>query len=192
MPAAANGRKACPRPCAGLKTRMTTTRWLIVAFWAVMFLIGAFYVVESVMKPPPPPVPEKHWFPPPLPGSVPSAASANADVRLAAYVLKPVPNSSTFTVDVTVKNVGQKKATGVQVKVQPYVGTMDTNKAEPGPDEIPDQPGGDPMATVVQWVTFPDLPPGQTSTQTLTFSMRGDATPAQSQPHAQVQFQTAP
>jgi hypothetical protein len=171
---------------------MTTTRWLIAAFWVAMFLVGAFYLVQSLLAPPPPPVPEKHWFPPPLPGSVPPAASPNADVRLAAYVMKKVPNSSTFNVDVTVKNVGLKKATDIQVKIQPYNGTMDTSTTQHGPDEIPDLPKGDPMATVFQWVTFPDLPPGQSSTQTLTFSMRDDAEPAESLPNPQVQFQTAP
>jgi hypothetical protein len=171
---------------------MTTTRWLIVAFWVAMLLVGVVYVSQAVMAPPPPPVPEKHWFPPPLPGSVPPAAPANAEVHLVHYIMKRVPDTSTFTADVTVQNVGLKKATSVQVKIQPYVGTMDTNKAQPGPDEIPDQPGGDPMANVVQWVTFPDLAPDETSTQTLSFSMRSDADPAQSQPHAEVEFQTAP
>jgi hypothetical protein len=171
---------------------MTPTRWLIVAFWAVMLLVGAFYAFQSITAPAPPIVPEKHWFAPPLPGSLPPVPSASADVKLLHYIMKRVPNSSTFTVDVTVQNVGQKKATGVQVKIQPYIGTMDTNKAQPGPDEIPAQPGGDPMVNTAQWVAFGDLPAGQTATQTLTFSMRSDADPAESQPHAPVEFQTAP
>jgi hypothetical protein len=171
---------------------MTPTRWLIVAFWVGIIAVGAFYAFQSINAPPPPIVPEKHWFPPPLPGSVPPVPSANADVRLIRYVMKQPPNTSAFTVDVTVQNVGQKKATAVQVKIQPYVGTMDTNKAQPGPDEIPAQPGGDPMVNSAQWVAFGDLAAGQTATQTLTFPMRGDAAPAESQPNAPVQFQTAP
>ena len=166
---------------------MTPTRWLIVAFWAVVILIAAKYAFVAILTPPPPPVAEQHWFPPPLPGSAPTA-SPDADVRLIHYVPKVQPDATSFTADVTVKNFGQKKATGIEVRVQPYVGTADDKKA-PGPDEMPNQPGGDPMANVFQWVEFPDVGPGETATQTITLPMRSDAVPAE-EFKPQVVFQT--
>jgi hypothetical protein len=159
---------------------MTPTRWLIVAFWAVLFLVTAVYVFQGITVTTPPPPPEKHWFPPPLPGSTAPTSAPDADVRLIHYVPHIAPGATTFTADVIIKNFGQKKATAIQVRVQPYVGNRDTNPAQPGPDEIPAMPGGDPMANVVQWVDFPDLGPGETATQSITLTMRSDADPAQS------------
>jgi hypothetical protein len=167
---------------------MTPTRWLIAAFWTMIILVGAFYMFQSITAVAPPPVPEKHWFPPPMPGS--AAASPNADVRLIHYVPHVAPGAMTFTVDVVIKNFGQKKATGVQVCIQPYVGNKDTNPAQPGPDEIPAQPGGDPMANVTQWVNFSDIGPGETATQTITLPMRSDADPAEVVFKPKVTFQT--
>jgi hypothetical protein len=169
---------------------MTPTRWLIVAFWTGIILIGAFYMFQSVMTPPPPPVPEKHWFPPPLPGSTAPTASANADVRLTHYILHLQPGAMSFTADVVIQNFGQKKATGIEVSVQPYVGNRDTNPKQPGPDEIPAQAGGDPMANVLQSVDFADLGPGETATQTFTLPVRSDADPAQTALKPKVIFQT--
>jgi hypothetical protein len=109
---------------------MTPTRWLIVAFWTGIILVGLFYMFQSVMTPPPPTVPEKHWFPPPMPGSVPAAPSADADVRLIHYVAHITPGAMSFTSDVVVKNFGSKKATGIQVRVQPYVGNQNSNPSQ--------------------------------------------------------------
>ena len=60
---------------------MTPTRWLIVAFWTVMIMVAGAYVIQVVLAPPPPKIPERHWFPPPLPSSTP-VPSADADVRM--------------------------------------------------------------------------------------------------------------
>jgi hypothetical protein len=178
LPAAQDGRKACPHPPPALKTGMTPTRWLIVAFWAVVILIGLKYLFTAVMTPPPPVVPEQHWFAPPLSGGAP-APTTDADVRLTHYVPKIVPGAASFTAEVTIQNFGGKKATSIEVRIQPYVGNYDDKKA-PGPDEMPNQPGGDPMANVFQWLTFPDLDPGATESQPVTFPMRSDADPAES------------
>jgi hypothetical protein len=166
---------------------MTPTRWLIAAFWTIILCIGVSYMFQSVTAPVPPPPVARHWMPPPLPGA--PVASQDADVRLIHYVPHIVPGAMTFTCDVVVKNFGKKKATEVQVRIQPYVGNKDTNPAQPGPDEIPAQPGGDPMANITQWVSFSDLGPGETATQSLTFPMRSDADPAQAF-KPQVTFQT--
>ena len=169
---------------------MTPTRWLITAFWAVMLLLAAKYFFAGILAPvPPPPPPEKHWFAPGMPGSTPAPTASVADVRLTHYVPKVAPGGMSFTADVTIQNFGQKKATGIQVRIQPYVGTGGSSST-PGPDEIPVYSGGDPMANVFQWLDFPDLAAGATETQSLTMPMRSDADPAESF-KPQVVFQTA-
>jgi hypothetical protein len=158
---------------------MTPTRWLIAAFWIVIALVGVSYLFQSVTVAPAPTVTkvEKHWTPLPLPGA--PTVSPDADVRLIHYVPHLVPGAMTFTSDVVIKNFGSKKATAIQVLIQPYVGNKDSIPAQPGPDEIPAQPGGDPMANITQWVDFSDLGPGETATNSVTFPMRSDADPAQ-------------
>jgi hypothetical protein len=165
---------------------MTPTRWIITAFWAVVILLTLKYVFTDVTAVAPPTAPEQHWYPPPLPGS-PLPASAQADVRLIHYVPQVTPGAGSFTADVTIQNFGQKKATGIQVRIQPYVGTADSTAA-PGPDEMPT--GGDSVTAVFQWLDFPDLAPGATEMQTVTLPMRSDATPAE-EFKPQVIFQTA-
>lgn len=167
---------------------MTPTRKLIVGFWVALLLIGAwkFYGYNHTMTSTPP-APEKHWFLP-APGSAPAKAPV-ADVRMTRYARRISSSGTFFTADVTVQNFGQRKATGVQARVQPYVGNRGTNPAAPGPAGIPSFPNGDPMTNIYQWVSFPDLAPGATATQTITLPMRSDADPAQSfKPH--VIFQT--
>jgi hypothetical protein len=153
---------------------MTPTRWLITAFWAVVILLTLKYVYTGLTSAPPPVVPEQHWYPPPMPGS-PLPASPQADVRLIHYVPHVTPGAGSFTADVTIQNFGQKNATGIQVRIQPYVGNSDSPSA-PGPDEMPT--GGDAVTAVFQWLSFPDLAAGATETQTVTLPMRSDADPA--------------
>lgn len=185
-------RKACPRSSAALKTGMTPTRWAIVAFWVVMMLIGVYSIFNYTAKPPPPPEPEKHWFPPPLPGTGPAAPSPDAQVKLTHYIAHITPGGTSFSVDVIVQNLGSKKATGVVAIVHPYIGTRDTDKNAIGPDEIPMQHSGDPLANVTQTLNYPDLKPGQAATQSFTLPKRFDADPAQRDDKAQVIFQTVP
>ncbi len=169
---------------------MTPTRWAIAAFWTILIVMGGYYAVYYAMLPPPPQPPEPHWFPP-APGT-PAPPAPNAEVKLMHYVEHTTPGSAEFSVDVTVQNVGGKKATAVQVTVHPYVGNTDVDKSQNGPDEIPNQMGGDPMRLVVQNLSYPDLDPGQSATQSFTLPMRSDADAAQRDDKAQVVFQTAP
>jgi len=166
----------------------------IAAFWILMVVGGVYYAVHDAMLPaPPPPPPPQQGLLPALPGSAsPAAVSPNADVKLLHYVAHITPGALEFSVDVTLQNVGSKKATGVQVMVHPYVGNQDTNKSQLGPDEIPGQQGGDPMRNVVQNLDYPDIAPGASATQTFTLPVRSDADPAQRDDNARVVFVTAP
>jgi hypothetical protein len=168
---------------------MTPTRWAIAAFWTILIVMGAYYAIYYAMLPAPAPVPEQHWFPP-APGAPPPPV-ADADIHLTHYVAHITPGSAEFSVDVTVQNVGAKKATGVQVTVHPYVGNMDVDKSQNGPDEIPNQMGGDPMRFVTQNLSYPDLDPGQSATQSFTLPMRSDADAAQRDDKPQITFESA-
>ena len=170
---------------------MTTTRWIITAFWAVMILVGLTYAIESILAPPPPVAPEKHWFPAPLPSST-TTTSAGADVRMTHYI-ESNAGISLFNVAVTLKNFGQKKATGVQIKIFPYTIGRDMDPNVHGPDEMPVTHGqGDILQTASQDITFPDIAPGDSSTQTVSLPMRSDGDPSDSQPKPEIQFSTAP
>lgn len=170
---------------------MTPTRWAIAAFWTILIVVGAYYAIYYALLPAPPPPPEQHFFPPALPGGTAAAPSPEAQVKLTHYVAHITPGSAEFSVDVTVQNVGGKKAAGVQVTVHPYVGSMDADKTQYGPDEIPNHMGGDSMKNVVQNLGFPDLNPGQSATQSFTLPMRPDADPAQRDDTPQIVFESA-
>jgi hypothetical protein len=174
---------------------MTPTRWAIAAFWVFMVLLGVYYAFNSASQPPPPApaaAQQPQWTPAPLPGSTPPPRSPNADLRLTHYVAHITPGSPEFSVDVTMENFGSKKATGVEVTVHPYIGNQDTVKSQAGPDEIPGQPGGDPLHNVVQNLAYPDIDPGQTAVQSFTLPMRPDADPCQRDDHPEITFQSAP
>jgi hypothetical protein len=168
---------------------MTPTRWAITAFWTILIVVGAYYAIYYAMLPVPPPPPEEHFFP--AAPDAPPPPVADADVRMTHYVAHITPGSATFSVDVTVQNMGAKKATAVQVTVHPYVGSVDVDKSQNGPDEIPNQMGGDPMRFVVQNLGYADLDPGQSATQSFTLPMRSDADAAQRDDKAQAVFETA-
>jgi hypothetical protein len=170
---------------------MTPTRWAIAAFWTILIVVGAYYAIYYALLPAPPPPPEQHFLPPSFPGSTAAAPPAEAQVKLTHYVAHITPGSAEFSVDVTVKNIGGKKAAGVQVTVHPYLGTMDTDKTQNGPDENANQMGGDPMRNVLQNLSFPDLDPGQSATQTFTLPLRSDAQPAERDDTAQIVFESA-
>jgi hypothetical protein len=171
---------------------MTPTRWLIVAFWVFVLLMGAksFYDYNSHLDHEEAAQSEKHYFPPSLMPGAPAAPSTDADVRQIRYTPKENDMTSQFTAEVVIKNFGQKKATNIQVRIQPYIGTVD-NSGQPGPDEILGPNSVDPTANVFRWVEFPDLGPGETASQTLTFPMRSDAAP-RGHFDPKITFQTAP
>jgi hypothetical protein len=158
---------------------MTPTRWLIAAFWVfVLAMCGkSFYdynkhldSVETAQE-------EKHYFPPPLPGNAPAATpSTDADVRQVTYSPKETQGASQFTAELVIKNFGQKKATNIQVRVQPYVRSTDTS-SQVGPDEILNPNTVDTMAGYYVYEEFPDLGPGESASKTLTFPVRTDAAP---------------
>ena len=155
---------------------MTPLRWAIVVFWVIVL----FMIVkscrdseeirhnEAVAHPQ-----EQEFFyttPPPgvnAPAATPTA-EATADVRQITYsVQKDTPTTGDFTAQVTVKNVGGKKAVNVQVHVRPYRGAA-IDSSDIGP-VLPPLTENDPLSQYGSWITFPDLAPGESSTATAVF-----------------------
>ena len=105
--------------------------------------------------------------------------SDGPDVQQIAYsVEENTPTSVSFTCKVTLKNVGNAKATNVQVAVRPYHGTRTDNEdVGPNTDTMTFLDDNDYRAQIVEWVTFPDLAPGESSTKSTVFLSRTDLKP---------------
>jgi hypothetical protein len=87
------------------------------------------------------------------------------------------PDPSQFTCHVTLKNVGNMKAVGVQVEVTPFrnAGEREDNDSHIRTTVQPDR-----VAPLIsQWVAFPDLDPGQTVTRDAVFGNHPGVDPAE-------------
>jgi len=175
---------------------MSRTRKLIIAFWIfiVIMLLWQFYTYDqgltqasidhpqqqhfwftnSASAAPVAPTPEQH---------------TGADVEQTGFMVENnKPGAGSFTCQVTLKNVGNAKAVGVQVNVRPYRGTS-TYDEDVGHQKVIVLDDNNPISQFGQWVTFPDLAPGDSSTQSVVFISRTDARPG-ANPHPEILFQT--
>ncbi len=176
---------------------MKPLHWVAVLFWilvTVMILKGCHD--SDVHRDQVDAQTQKHFFfshPPAAPKQffLPSQ-SPNADVQQISFVVHPdTPYQGQFTCDVTVKNMGGKKAIGVQVAVRPFRGAMR------GDDNLGGRTGGfsmvkdnDPLAQQTSWLTFPDLAPGAQGTQSAVFLGQPNVTPGKN-PKPEIDFQNA-
>ncbi len=185
-------------------------RMFIVAFWvfvAVMLAWQAYnfnkgvdtYVAAH---------PEKHYFYDPSVTSPPKPHVPAPDVHQVAYhVAANSPALGNFTVNFTVKNLGDVAATGIQVKVRPYRGNFngdEDNGHSHGAGVTPpddsgrnkgDLPGSvaplsdqDPTSQYGQWVALPDLAPGQTASASVTFPDQDGKIPNEN-PNLEIDFE---
>jgi hypothetical protein len=176
---------------------MSRTRMLIISFWIFIgcMLLWQFYqydqglTQEAIEHP----KQEHFWFT----NSVANAAAPVApsqqhidgpNVQQVGFeVQKNTPNSASFTCLVTLKNVGNAKAVGVQVNVRPFrgitMGDVDAGHAKTA--QIKDS---DPLAQMGTWVTFPDLGPGEASTQSAVFTIQSAYDPG-TNPNPEILFQ---
>ena len=177
---------------------MTTTQKAIVAFWVVILSLAAWeaYSYNSNLNQQglEHPKPQQYFFYPP--SDKPDANAQNqihlagADVQQTNYrVETDVPSSGMFTCHVTLKNVGNAKATGVQIMVRPYRGSSSANE-----DGGRFRPMGvlsedDPLSKFGKYVSFPDLAPGEAATADVTF-LRQSALPPGQNPNPSILFQS--
>ena len=106
------------------------------------------------------------------------------------------PNQGNFIYLVTLKNVGNAKAVGVQVLARPFAG-ISTGNDDGGDSTLIHRPGGggaaalnsNPMADYGQWISFPDLAPGQSDTENAIFLEQGGMNPG-GNPAPQILFKS--
>jgi hypothetical protein len=168
---------------------MTPVRWLIVLFWVfvIFMLLKGCYDTEASrahqeeLRQAPPPV-SAAPAPPPAP-------TAPAKVVQTSCMIEVDTPPGSFTCEVTVKNVGGEKATGVEVHVRPFRGSrrglVDIGPMGPPLNE------NDPLSLMGTWIAFPDLAPGESSTQTATFPSQPNIMPSQN-PDPDINYKSVP
>jgi hypothetical protein len=124
-----------------------------------------------------------------------ASEAAAAAVHDSAYVEQTgftvednVPGGSSFTCHVTLKNTGKVKAINVEVCVRPYRGAL-AGDDDGGPNLNRPIPDDSPRAQINQWVSFPDLDPGESSTQDVVFAKDNGPSLYGDNPRAEIVFQ---
>jgi len=174
---------------------MTPIRKLIIAFWVfiVGMLLWQFYSYnkgldqEAIDHP----QQEHFWFTNSVaaPAAPTQAHSDGADVQQTGFSVEDnAPGAGSFTCHVTLKNKGNAKAVAVQVSVRPYRG-ITRGDEDVGHTDMSILSDSDPISQFGQWVAFPDLAPGESSTQDVIFISRTDVRPG-ANPNPEIQFQT--
>ncbi len=163
------------------------------AFWIfiIVMLIWQFLSFNQKLDTPDPQHPTQNHFFFYQPSH--AAAAATPVVHDGPYVVQTsfrvednTPSDTSFTCHVTLKNSGKTKATNVQVCVRPYRGTLDGD-VDVGPNVNKPIKDDSPRAQINQWVSFPDLAPGESSTQSAVFMKQG-ASEYGVNPRAEISF----
>jgi hypothetical protein len=174
---------------------MTRTRKLIIAFWIFIgcMLLWQFYSYNQGLKEEAIEHPRQehfYFFHTNAPPAAPSQAHANgADVEQTGFSIENnTPGTGSFTCQVTLKNMGNARAVGIQVMVRPYRGVShyDEDVGHQNDSVLSDD---DPISQFGQWVAFPDLAPGESSAQSVSFISRTDFKPGKN-PKPEIIFQT--
>ena len=177
---------------------MTRTRWLIVAFWifvgVMLFRQFQSHTARLEQEGAAHPTNGHYFFtPPPAAPAAPAASMAPPeapDVRQTHFVIHPnTPGAGSFTCEVTVLNQGQKTARGVQVHVRPFRGVMygSDTLGHVGYHALPES---DPLSQYGDWLSFPDLKQGESSTQSAVFMNHPNVNPGFN-PNPEITFEPA-
>ncbi len=155
---------------------MSKTRMAIWAFW--IFIIGMMiwefysYNQDLTQQAHDHPADGHFFFYHKDPKAVPKPEQMEHNgpfLTQTGFTVEPgVPNYASFTCHVTVKNIGTAKATNIQVCVRPFKGIKvgDEDLSNKPLQTLPDS---DPTSLIDQWVTLPDLAPGQSASQSAVF-----------------------
>jgi hypothetical protein len=179
---------------------MTTTQKLIVAFWVIILLTAAwqFYTYNEKLSQPTAAAqaPQHFYFYPPgsrAPDQPPPAgptAKPGADVRQTAYSVDlNKPTAGFMTCHVTLKNFGLSKALNIQVKVRPYRGATNEDGEASFQPKVYTLPDDDPISQIGDYVSFPDLAPGESETRDVQFAIHTEVNPG-TNPNPDIIFET--
>jgi len=176
---------------------MSRARMLIISFWVFIgcMLLWQFYqydqgLTQDAIEHP---KQEHFWFTNSVanasaPAGSSQAATSGPNVQQTGFeVENNKPGTGSFTCNVTLKNVGNAKAVGVQVNVRPYRG-ITLGDVDVGHANMATLSDNDPVSQFGSWVNFPDLAPGESSTQAVVFTMRTDYQPG-TNPNPDILFQ---
>jgi len=174
---------------------MSRLRKLIIAFWIFIgcMLLWQFYEYDQGLTQAEEAHPtQEHFFfyqTNLAPVAPPPQRHDGAYVEQTSFTTRDnTPATGSFTCQVTLKNDGNAKAVGVQVMVRPYRGIR-TGDEDMGHTPLGVLSDNDPLAQLGQWVTFPDLAPGESSTQSVVFLSHPDVQPG-ANPNPDLVFQT--
>ena len=175
---------------------MTVTRKLIIAFWIFIAIILAwqFYsynqgmTQEAVEHPQP-----EHYFffhSNAIETAVAPAPERNkASLRQVSFTVQQnEPARGSFTCSVPLKNVGDAKAVNVEIHVRPYKG-ITLGDEDMGHSSTQPLSDSDPTSQIGQWLSFPDIPPGETRTATAIFPVKQGVHPG-ANPAPEISFQS--
>ena|ERR1700683_1529317 len=158
---------------------MTPVRKLIFAFWifVVIMLLWQFYSYNEGLRQQAIDHPtQEHFFfyntNTAAPAAPVQAQSKGADVQQVRYTVEEnTPSTGSMTCHVTLKNMGNAKATGIQIFVRPFRGASNYNE-DVGRSDAKPISDDDPISQFGQWISFPDLAPGESNTQDVSFFSR--------------------
>jgi len=176
---------------------MTVTRKLIIAFWIFIgiVLVWQFYsynqgmTQEAIEHPK-----QEHFFFYHSNAVATAIAPAKPEhgkaiVRQSAFqVQQNTPGHGSFTCSVTLKNTGDTKAVNVEVHVRPYKG-ITLGDEDLGHSSLAPLSDSDPTSQIGQWVTFPDIPPGESRTETAIFLNKAGVNPG-GNPDPEISFES--
>jgi len=171
---------------------------LIYAFWifVIMMLLWQFYTYnqERARAAIEHPQQQHFWFTNSVATAPVAPAKAHvdgADVQQVSYSMEEdKPSAGSMTCHVTLKNMGNAKATGIQIYVRPFRGASNFNEDVGQKDKDIKVVGeDDPISKFGDWLNFPDLAPGESSTQSVVFMSRHYPTPG-TNPNPAIHFQT--
>jgi hypothetical protein len=185
--------RLAPARHAGYNVGMSWTRRFLWAFWifiGVMLCWQLYSCNDKIATAAAQPKQEHFFFYQPTKQTIAAAAHESAFVEQSAFTVEDnVPNDASFTCHVTLKNSGKTKAINVQVCVRPYRGGI-SGTDDAGPNVSAPISDDNPLAQINQWVSFPDIDAGATSTQTVVFMKEHGASNYGNNPKAEIVFQT--
>jgi len=174
---------------------MTSTRWLIISFWvfvAAMLAWQAYtYEINSEKELAAHPKQQHFFFDPAMDPKSDSGPNPNlhaANVRQIAYSITYDSTQTSFVAHSTLKNLGNAKAVAIQIWIRPYRGVSmgGSRGGDVAPHQLSDD---DPISQMGQWVSIPDLAPGETYVENVNFVSRPDVKPG-ANPNPQIVFET--
>jgi hypothetical protein len=182
-------------PCcrAGYNGRMSWTRrfiWTLWIFLGVLLCWNLYSCNDKIATEAAKPKQDHFFFYQPTKESA-AAASIPEGPRVEQTgfrVEDNAPSDGAYTCHVTLKNTGKSKAINVQVCVRPFRGSVSGGADDSGPNVSTPIPDDDPRAQINQWLAFPDLDPGQSSTQSIVFTKVSNAPNFGNNPKPEIVF----